>query len=91
MGLKRFCSELISTLKSTTTSESREPETGREAKRLCFTSPADTAGLEPATSHYADIVVNAAGALPFKSYASCDSFPDYRLAESRQGRTDALY
>ena len=27
-GLKRFCSELISTLKSTTTSESREP--GRE-------------------------------------------------------------
>lgn len=39
-----------------------------------FYFPADTAGLEPATSHYADIVVNAAGALPFKSYASCDSF-----------------
>ena len=58
--------------------------------RRCVIS-VDTAGLEPATSHYADIVVNAAGALPFKSYASCDSFPDYRLAESRQGRTDALY
>ena len=33
----------------------------------------DTAGLEPAASRYADIVVDA-GALPFKSYASCDSF-----------------
>jgi len=33
----------------------------------------DTAGLEPAASHCVDTVVDA-GALPFKSYASCDSF-----------------
>ena len=37
------------------------------------TATADTAGLEPAATRYADIVVDA-GALPFKSYASCDSF-----------------
>ena len=41
--------------------------------RRCAIS-VDTAGLEPAASHCADIVVDAAGALPFKSYASCDSF-----------------
>ena len=64
---------------------SRTQNWGDEAKRLCFTSPADTAGLEPATSHYADIVVNAAGALPFKSYASFDSFPDYRSANQAEG------
>ncbi len=40
--------------------------------RHCVIS-VDTAGLEPATSHCTDIVVDA-GALPFKSYASCDSF-----------------
>ena len=51
---------------------------------------ADTAGLEPAASHCADIVVDAAGALPFKSYASCDSFPDYRLGNQTQGCTDTL-
>ena len=51
---------------------------------------ADTAGLEPAASHCADIVVDAAGALPFKSYASCDYFPDYRLGNQTQGCTDTL-
>lgn len=37
------------------------------------TATADTAGLEPAASHCIDTVVDA-GALPFKSYMSCDSF-----------------
>ena len=46
---------------------------------------ADTAGLEPAASHCADIVVDAAGALPFKSYASCDSFLGYQLGEPDPG------
>ena len=60
------------------------------SKTPLFYFPADTAGFEPATSHCADIVVDA-GALPFKSYASCDSFLVYhKLGESSQGRTDAL-
>ena len=33
----------------------------------------DVAGVEPVASHCVDTVVDA-GALPFKNYASCDSF-----------------
>ena len=51
--------------------------------RHCVIS-GDTAGLEPATSHCTDIVVDA-GALPFKSYASCDSFLVYQLGEPDPG------
>ena len=51
--------------------------------RHCVIS-VDTAGLEPATSHCTDIVVDA-GALPFKSYASCDSFLVYQLGEPDPG------
>ena len=48
------------------------------------TATADIAGFEPAASHCADIVVDV-GALPFKSYMSRDSFPDYRSANQAEG------
>lgn len=51
---------------------------------------ADTAGLEPATSHCADIVVDAAGALPFRAMCPVILFWSTSWANLTQGRTDAL-
>ena len=52
---------------------------------------ADTAGLEPATSHCADIVVDAAGALPFKSsMRPVILFWSTSWANLTQGWTDTL-
>ena len=45
-GLKRFCSELISTVRKTATSESREPGEG-EMTRHCAIS-VDVTGVKPA-------------------------------------------
>ena len=45
-GLKRFCSELISTVRKTATSESREPREEEMARRCVI--PVDVTGVEPA-------------------------------------------
>ena len=83
-----FCSEfLISSLREeSATNESREPKTGREARRLCLTSsPADMEGVEPT---YQPLLHFTTKRRDFSRIMSFDSFPDYRLGNRpRGGRT----
>ena len=84
-----FCSEfLISSLREeSATNESREPKTGREAKRLCLTSQRTWRESNPLINRYSIFTTKRRD---FSEPCPVILFPDYRLAESCQEWADTL-
>jgi len=82
MGAQAVLLGIVLCVEDDSTSESREPKNGGSKTPLSY-FPADMEGVEPPSSFSCEIE-------GFRSNMSLDSFPDYRLAESCQERTDAL-
>jgi len=72
-GFKRFCSELVSTVRKTTTSETREPKEG-EMTRHCAIS-VDVAGVEPAIPGLQNLGRPTFGCTPYDSFLAGESDP----------------
>ena len=79
-GLKRFCSELSSALRTTLRVNLASPG-GRDGTPLCHPSGCDGSRIREAHRFLRPCLL---------TQHTLDSFPDYRLVKSDQGRTDAL-